>query len=71
MYTSFLLYCFHDAGSSYKDYSLIVRIIVTMVMVLLAISIFPLVLYMRYRIMNQEKEKTREYYEEDLILSSF
>ena len=54
----------------FKDDVLVARVIGTIVMIVLAICILPLVLYSKFKVLEERKEEVQQtvgYYEEDMF----
>ncbi|NGM62987.1 hypothetical protein G5B30_13830 [Sphingobacterium sp. SGG-5] len=57
MYRHFFSYCMEQTDMIFKDDVPVARIIGTIVMIVLAICVLPLVLYSKFKILEERKEK--------------
>jgi len=70
MYRHFFSYCMEQTDMIFKDDVLVARVIGTIVMIVLAICILPLVLYSKFKVLEERKEEVQQtvgYYEEDMF----
>ena len=70
MYRHFFSYCIDQTDVIFKDHILVARIIATIVVILMAVCVFPIVLYSNFKVLEEkrkEMEKTVGYYEEDMF----